>query len=145
MNEPKMIVVRGKPAPQGSKTYMGRGKMVESCKRVKPWRKDIKITAKRLRPTLWHATIGVQLEVEFLFKRPKHHFRTNGELKPKAPFHCTTRVGDIDKLSRAVADALTGVIYEDDSQIISLQATKRYATTSEREGVNIKLTVPRAN
>ena len=118
---------------------MGRGKMVESCKRVKPWRKDIKITAKRLRPTLWHATIGVQLEVEFLFKRPKHHFRTNGELKPKAPFHCTTRIGDIDKLSRAVADALTGVIYEDDSQIISLNTTKRYARSNEREGAKITL------
>ena len=133
------FTVYGRPAPQGSKTYMGRGKMVESCKRVKPWRKDIKITAKGLRPTLWHATIGVQLEVEFLFKRPKHHFRTNGKLKPKAPFHCTTRVGDIDKLSRAVADALTGVIYEDDSQIISLNTTKRYARSNEREGAKMTL------
>lgn len=29
--------VLGLPAPQGSKTHVGEGRMVESSKRVKPW------------------------------------------------------------------------------------------------------------
>ena len=132
--------VYGKPAPQGSKKHVGRGILVESSKHVYGWRKYIKVTAKRLLPKGWHATMGIQLEAEFLFKRPKNHFRTNGELKPSAPTHCTTRVGDLDKLVRALADALTGVAYEDDSQIISFKTTKRYVRNNEREGANVWVT-----
>jgi crossover junction endodeoxyribonuclease RusA len=98
-----------------------------------------------LQTNCWHAKIPVHLETEFLFKRPKSHLRTNGKLKPSAPIHCTSRVGDIEKLIRAVADALTGVAYEDDSQIVSLTSLRRYATTCEREGVYIRLTVLRAD
>ena len=29
------------PSPQGSKTYIGRGRLIESCKRVKPYRKAV--------------------------------------------------------------------------------------------------------
>ena len=35
---PITLTVRGLPAPQGSKRHIGRGVMVESSKRVKPWR-----------------------------------------------------------------------------------------------------------
>ena len=103
--------VYGKPAPQGSKKHVGRGILIESSKHVYGWRKYIKVTAKRLLPKPWHAKMGIHLEAEFLFKRPKSHYRANGELKPLAPAHCKTRVGDLDKLVRALADALTGVAY----------------------------------
>lgn len=129
--------VNGRPAPQGSKKHVGNGRMVESSKHVKVWRHYIKVTAHRLRPDGWCTTMGVNVSVEFLFQRPKSHFLTNGELRPSSPKHCTTRVGDIDKLVRALADALTGVAYEDDSQIIQLNATKRYARNDEREGANV--------
>jgi Holliday junction resolvase RusA-like endonuclease len=36
------------------------------------------------------------------------------------------RVGDIDKLSRAVLDTLSGVIIADDSQVVRLYVTKLY-------------------
>jgi Holliday junction resolvase RusA-like endonuclease len=35
---------------------------------------------------------------------------------------------DLDKLSRAVLDALTGILYRDDSQVIELRASKTYDT-----------------
>ena len=38
----------------------------------------------------------------------------------------SARLGDIDKLSRAVLDALTGVAYLDDRQVIQLEARKAY-------------------
>lgn len=131
--------VKGRPAPQGSKKHVGRGILIEVSKNVYSWRKYIKVTAKRLLPKPWHAKMGIHLEAEFLFKRPKSHYRANGELKPLAPAHCKTRVGDLDKLVRALADALTGVAYEDDSQIISLKATKRYARKNEHEGAIIRV------
>ena len=36
------IFVTGDPAPQGSKRHVGGGVLVESCKRLPDWRKDVR-------------------------------------------------------------------------------------------------------
>lgn len=73
------------------------------------------------------AAIG--LEVDFYFKRPLTHFKRNvyGDLvrKVDAPNRCTMKV-DVDNLGKFVMDALTGVAYDDDRQIVRLVLTKRY-------------------
>ena len=38
---------------------------------------------------------------------------------------------DIDKLLRALLDAMTGVVYVDDSQVACIWATKEYGQTAE--------------
>jgi len=128
------FTVLGKPAPQGSKRHVGRGVMVESSKRCKPWRQDVRHTALDLRPDDWHANMdaAITLSVVFIFARPKSHFRANGQLKPSAPAHCTGRIGDVSKLVRAVEDAMTGILYNDDAQIISLIAHRRFANDREQ-------------
>jgi len=68
----------------------------------------------------------VELQLEFCFPRPKHHWRTGryaNLLKDSAPYYHTSKP-DLDKLARAVADALTGVVYRDDSQIAKLTVRK---------------------
>ena len=40
--------VNGLPAPQGSHKHVGGGRMVESSKKVKPWRQDVKAAAEAL-------------------------------------------------------------------------------------------------
>ena len=129
------FTVIGKPAPQGSKRHVGRGVMVESSKRCKPWRQDVRHTALDLRPEGWYANMdaAISISVVFVFARPKNHFRTNGQLKPSAPTYCTARIGDVDKLSRSVLDACAdGVLYAADEQVISLIAHKRYANDREQ-------------
>ena len=128
------FTVLGKPAPQGSKRHVGKGVMVESSKRCKPWRQDVRHTAIELLPDGWHANMdaAITLSVVFVFARPKNHFRTNGELKPSAPAHCTGRIGDVSKLVRAVEDAMTGIVYNDDAQIINLFAQRRFANDREQ-------------
>lgn len=37
----RRFAVFGLPAPQGSKRHVGEGRMVESSKRVKPWRRQV--------------------------------------------------------------------------------------------------------
>ncbi|WP_257898915.1 RusA family crossover junction endodeoxyribonuclease [Rhodococcus qingshengii] len=46
---------------------------------------------------------------------------------------------DIDKISRAILDAITGVLIADDSQVVDLHATKRLAELDESHGVHIEL------
>jgi len=49
------------------------------------------------------------------------------------------RQPDLDKLSRSIADAMTGVVFNDDAQIVRLLAEKVYANEGERPGVDITI------
>ena len=114
--------------------------MVESSKNVKPWRQDVKFTAIDQKPADWDTSSPMALSVIFRFQRPASHLGKNG-LRPSAPQHCTSaRNGDIEKLVRSTHDALTGVLFDDDRQVVSLNATKRYCTAGEQPGAIITLT-----
>lgn len=57
---------------------------------------------------------------------------------PKGVTHpIKARSGDLDKLSRAVNDALEGVVYKDDSQIVDLNLKKRYVQQEQQTGVHL--------
>lgn len=67
----------------------------------------------------------------FEFDRPKNHYRTGKNahlLRADAP-HRPIAGGrnDLDKLVRAVLDALTGVAWVDDSQVVHVSADKLFA------------------
>ena len=141
----------GTPAPQGSKKHIGKGILIESSKRVKPWREEV------LRATLDSSTYSGQivskacsLYLEFLIPRPKSHFgtgRNRGRLKPSAPQYCTSnRNGDLDKLCRSTIDGLSvtsgGVLIEDDSLVVQITSSKRYCLDKELAGALIVLNYP---
>ena len=114
--------------------------MIESSKKVKPWRQDVKFQAIDKKPADWDTTAPMTLSVIFKFPRPKSHFNKRG-LSPSAPQHCTSaRNGDIEKLVRSTNDALTGVLFDDDRQDVTVTATKRYCTANEQPGAVITLT-----
>lgn len=71
----------------------------------------------------------------FVMPRPNGHFGTKG-LKPSAPDHPTTKP-DALKLCRSTEDALTGVVWNDDSQTVQLDIEKRYAAVGEAPGARI--------
>jgi Holliday junction resolvase RusA-like endonuclease len=65
-----------------------------------------------------------------VFGRPKGHFGTGrnaGRLKPSAPLYVQTNP-DVDKLLRAIGDALTQVAITDDRCIVIAHAEKHYGT-----------------
>jgi Holliday junction resolvase RusA-like endonuclease len=138
------FTVLGTPAPQGSKRHVGNGVMVESSKRVKPWRQDVQAAAETAlldeMPylTLWDGP--VEVEIEFRFARPKGHYRTGKNahiLRDSAPDHPAVRP-DIDKTSRAVLDALkTAGALKDDAQVTDLHAVKRYCRRGQLPGALI--------
>ena len=136
--------VSGLPAPQGSKTYVGHGRMIESSKRVKPWRSAVQVAARKaykLEPIEDPAHVGVR----FFFERPKSHYRTgkfSHLLKADAPPYPTSpQNGDLDKLLRSTFDALSattgGCIVSDDRLIVSSGQVKLYASSSNPAGAKI--------
>lgn len=87
------------------------------------WRKAIGEKAKEQFPRPAKGAIEVFLHFGIL--RPKSVVRSEPSVKP-----------DLDKYIRAVLDGLTGIAYEDDSQVTFIEARKSYQKT---QGVVIEL------
>ena len=114
--------------------------MVESSKRVKPWRRQV---AAAYRDHDFGDMLDgpVSVTVDFYLPRPKSHYGTGrnaGLLKPSAPNWHLTRP-DGDKLTRAVGDALTRLAWRDDSQIVAWHAYKHYASADHPVGAQITI------
>jgi len=118
------IEIAGTPIPQGSKTPWGS----EANKHTKPWRETVaRAAAERMNGRgLFDGPVDV--EITFIFARPKHHYgtgRNQGVLKPNAPKYMSG-MPDLDKLCRAIGDALQGSMVRNDSQVVRLSAVKIY-------------------
>lgn len=126
---PIVLDVYGIPQPKGSKTAFVRngravlvdGRRKESREAFTSWRHAVTDAAQR-----WLETHGapapldgpLQMTVVFHLPRPASTPRRVA-WPAKKP--------DLDKLTRAVFDACTGLLFVDDSRICTLAASKRYA------------------
>lgn len=116
------FIVYGSPAPQGSKKFVGttksgRGLMVESSKKVKPWRMDVKQAAEKLRDSLLGKTPITPLEgplaVSMVFTLPKP------TSAPKKRRTWPDRKPDLSKLARSTEDAISDAgLWADDARVV---------------------------
>jgi len=119
--------VYGPPITEGSLTSgIGKNGKVytfHSDPRLKFWRHDVKL-----------AFIERNMESKEWLKI------TDGAVALKLVFYMEPGAkGDLDKLVRAVGDALTGACYVDDSQIIKIIAEKKQADTENPRGVDVHI------
>lgn len=84
---------------------------------------------------------AVELEATWWFLRPKSHLTSKGALCKGAPIYPITRP-DLDKLERALFDALTGIAYPDDARVVSVRKKKRYAAAGEVARVEVLIWSP---
>lgn len=145
------ITVMGKSQPAGSKQafvpldkdgnpYRDKSNgriivnVVDANPKSKEWKQIVGYTAKRdYRGPLLQGPISLVLR--FYCLRCKGHFGTGrnaGIVKDSAPPFPIVKP-DVLKLARAVEDALTGVLYEDDAQIVREVLTKEYGDTARVE------------
>ena len=96
----------GIPAPQGSKSHVGNGVMVESSKKVKPWREAVKAAAEGAGPKL---DGPLQVYMVFTLPRPKS--------APKS-YVSPSKTPDLSKLARSTEDAITEIgLWADDARV----------------------------
>lgn len=112
-----IIIVHGDPAPQGSKKFVGlakstgRGILVESSKRVKPWRQDVVAAAQKAMEGF--VTFDGALVVKMVFTLPKP------ASAPKRRRTWPNKKPDVSKLARSTEDALvTAGAVKDDARIV---------------------------
>ncbi|WP_400259631.1 RusA family crossover junction endodeoxyribonuclease [Candidatus Methanomassiliicoccus intestinalis] len=130
--------VLGEPSPEGSTrayyikkinktvvTHSNQGSL-------EAWRNRVATEAQRaLEESCWIAdsSSAYALDVDFYLTRPasvQPHKRLHPIVKP-----------DLDKFIRAINDALTGILFADDCQVIALNITKTY-DDNLRPGAHIK-------
>lgn len=128
------VVVWGTPQPQGSmRAFLPKGRarpiVTSDNPKNKPWRDQVALVALAGRPrgfVLW--TGPVELQAVFHLPRPRRPRHAEPTARP-----------DVDKLLRSCLDALTGVLWRDDSQVTSLSARKRYVAPGARP--HLELTI----
>ena len=132
--------VPGVPIPKGStKAFPFRRKngqlgvaVTAANDKTKPWQQAIAKVAKK--ELSWNGEVWtgpVRMSAFFYLPRPK-------SLKKSIVYHL--KKPDLDKLARAVGDALIGIAYVDDSQIVGWNKTKAYAPGAQ---VGVQLQVER--
>lgn len=125
------FTVFGIGVPQGSmRAFMPkRGKFpVVKCdnSETMPWRQQVTMTAlverQRQHFDLVKRPDGVRVRLAFFFPKPK-----------SVKFPDKTTKPDADKLQRAIFDALSGVVFEDDAQVVAVSCTKHFGSPARMD------------
>jgi Holliday junction resolvase RusA-like endonuclease len=128
--EPVVLEVFGIPQPQGSKTgYFNKhtkrvviveGRRPEARAAFASWRQGIADVAQREQEDNELALCDQPCRITIGFRLPRPKSAPKRRVWPD-------RKPDIDKLARAVLDALTGTLITDDARVCSLIVTKTFA------------------
>ncbi len=140
------ITVRDTPRPGGSKTpgfnhKTGKAFVRPANKHTATWRDSVRSAALLAYqgPPLRGA---FRVDCTFYFNRPQAHFRSGKNwhlMKDDAPMH-HTKMPDRTKLLRSTEDALTGIIWVDDAQVVDGIIAKAYCGPADYEGCVLVIT-----
>lgn len=98
-------------------------------RRLPEWTKTVQVAARWARVLITSKPHEVRVTATWTFVAPKRdHKRSSHTVKP-----------DLDKLARALLDALTGIAYDDDSQVTRIEMRKIYGE-EERCDITIQNT-----
>lgn len=132
------VTVHGIPIPQGSMKAFVRGRnavITHSNPRLRSWREDVASVLADARVEQF--TGAVSIAEHFRLARPASHFGKRGLLPSAPPFPIGAR-DDLDKLVRAIHDAVTASgVWRDDGQVVRIITTKDWCNPGEGPGVDI--------
>lgn len=125
--------VPGLPIAAGSKKGFVNRKtggviITDANKRTKPWQSQVRSAAATEMQDAPLMQGALALVVVFTMPRPKSHFGTGrnaGVLKESAPYFHTSPP-DATKLTRAIEDAMTKVVWTDDALVAEQLIRKVY-------------------
>ena len=139
------MTVLGTPAPKGSPRVVthGRGgaplpkpRVLKDGPKTVFWHALVADEAQRaMESQKPFIEVSLSVEITFYLRRPKSHYGKRGLLPSARPYPAVKP--DVDKLVRATLDPLQGVVFDDDSRIVSLTAVKRYAELGKSECATI--------
>jgi Holliday junction resolvase RusA-like endonuclease len=133
------FVVLGDAQPAGSKrAFIPKGwerpVVVDANPKAKTWQQQVASEALMAIPAGRVPLFDGPIMVEFTFyrSRPRGHFRKDGRVRDGAPAFPTTRP-DVLKTARGVEDAMSGIVYRDDAQIVDERLRKCWGDPARLE------------
>ena len=125
------IIINGDPIPQARPRFVrSRGIAYTPAQAgALSWMQQAKEQVKR------KLAGALSMTCVFFFRRPKSHYGTGknaGKLKDSAPEFCLLHK-DVDNLVKFVMDNLNGLAYNDDSQIVTVLATKKWSDAASTQ------------
>lgn len=115
--------------------------------RAKAWQGVVSEAARQAGVVMLQGEI--ELDLCFLFPRPKGHYRTgkNAHLLREGAPRRPAGKPDGDKCERVVLDALTGLAYADDAQVVRCTWKKEFVGYRgwPHAGVSVRVTSQRSN
>lgn len=120
------FTIPGDPVPKGrpKSARIGNRAILYTPKKTRAYEAYIASAAKDYTPSGGLLEGPLRVSLSFYFKRPK-------SLSKKCLYH--VKRPDIDNIIKSILDALEGVIYKNDSQVVELHATKSYGDPSHVE------------
>lgn len=133
------MMIHIKPLPQPRPRFARRGNFVTTydTPKIKTYKKHIEISvrnemaSKKIRMTERPLIINLT----FTFAPPKSYpkYKVKEIMSGKMKY---TKNVDVDNLAKAVMDAINGVAYQDDRQVIELGVKKQYG---EKDAIHINI------
>jgi Holliday junction resolvase RusA-like endonuclease len=135
------IVVRGRPAPQGSKRarpvykggqFTGVVAQQEMSPHVKSWREDVKTAAEDAIEASSHVRIEgpVRVRMVFTIEKPKSRPKTRRTYPDTMP--------DLSKLCRSTEDALTAAgVWRDDARVVEYTRLAKVYANEDSEAMEV--------
>lgn len=128
--------VYANPVPQGSmKAFIigGHARLTADNKKLKPYRQEVAGAAlheAQFQGFFAGKHVPVIVSYEFYMERPPSIPKKRKLLVVKP---------DLDKLIRSTTDALTGILYADDSQIVGYERTGKHYGSPARVEITIRI------
>ena len=140
----RSLTVLGPPTPQGSMKWIPRGGaeggvplIIHSNQTaITTYREAVRFAWNTAPTRIPEVPTGpLELTVTFFFARPQSHYKRPTKKRPRPVLRVdadtyVNKRPDLDKLLRAVGDALEGLAWADDKQVVKISATKEWGETS---------------
>ena len=119
--------VYGECVPKGRPRFTRQGRTY-TPKKTHDYESEVAMMAKSAMGSSEPLETPVAVYVYVNMPVPKSHSKKRTEACLSGSERPIKKTGDLDNMVKTILDGMNGIVYKDDSQIVSLHATKRYDT-----------------
>ena len=122
------FTVEGVPVGKGRPKFARRGNFVQAYTptKTKAYEQQVADAARTAMGAKLRTMEPVQVNLDMFLPIPASWSKTKRELAQKGVVYPTTKP-DIDNVAKAVFDAMNGIVFQDDKQIVKQLVTKHYS------------------
>lgn len=114
------FTIKGNPVPKGRPRVVMKGRypVTYTPEKTRIWEEYVQVSSLPYKPIEFMEG-PLRMKLRFIFVKPKSAKREYPNIKP-----------DIDNLAKSIMDALEGVFYKNDSQVVDEVLSKRYGNVA---------------